>query len=371
MRVDLGLVVTPSVQKRLRQAALAIAWLGFLLFSAPAVLGGEKIKIDQATNDINLPQDIEKERLSPDALGSKISPGESRQGPILPMPNQPVYLKNPKLDELLDRKKNWIMNSPGNLDRDKSLNEIFGVKDYDFSKSHQKSKSSMERIFDAEADTDKKVSKSSNRSPDDEDTREGLNKRSEGDPRGRSKTPEDNLKSETPGIIPALNPAPLFNWDASPDGLNQAGDLFGRKSILPPGLGDPIFGARTATVQPIRDNNNTPGQRDFERGWDLRKMPLRGLNDPINGQFDNRFGISPLGGRKAVPVLTEPIAGGPAASPSGFGNGASIPLPRSDLMGPSRSLPTPASFAPVSGSPVSTPVITPKPAVLEIPRPKF
>lgn len=352
----------------LRELTLAIACAGLVLIAPRSSFAGEKIKIGGTSDKVNLPQDVGKEVFTPDALGPRIGSGESRQGPVLPMPNQPTLFRNPRLDEWIDQKKNWMLNSPSSLDRDKEIKEVFGVRDYDPSGLPKRAKGSMERYF--EADKDSKSGPSESRSKDSDDSRENPLNTGEFDRSGRHKKGGEELqRPEIQGIIPALNPAVLFNWDTSADTLNQVGDSLGRRSILPPGLGDPLFGPKTAVApQPSRDNN--PGQREFERSWDMRKMPLRGVNDSFLDQSDaKRYSINPAAAKKAAPILAEPSSSS-AAQPYAFGSVAPSSS-RPDLLPTTRSLPTPAGFGAPVVAPPSSPLVAPKPAVLEIPRPRF
>ena len=344
---------------------------GLALLVPGNALGGEKFRITPSTNQMSLPQDLGKELQGPasDFLHSRISEGESSQGPILPMPNQPSMIRNPMLEEWQDRKKNWMFDTPNTLDRNKELHAIFGVRDPEASSLEKKPKTVMERYWDAG-----KEKKDPQNRTDSQVGRDPLNRRPEADAitgrydpaTGKYLSGDQAQQKDSLGIIPALNPVFLFNSDIGPEGLNSPVDAIGGRSILPPNVRDPNFGPKPATA--ARDAN--PAQRDFERTWDLRKTPLSQLNDPINSQVDaTRFAINPINARKAGAL---PEEGSASKATEVISYGRSVPVTtRPELMSPGRVLPTGPSFVPPAATPAPAPMLQAKPAILEIPRPKF
>jgi len=285
---------------------------------------------------------------------------------MLPQPGAPAIVRNPKFDEFMDRKRNWIYDSPNNLDRDKALQEIFGVRKYEFNGFQKENKSAVDRYFD---------STKNKKGPNGTDTKDpwaqnGRSTKNELDPAGRLSAKEDSPAAESSGIIPELNPAPLFNWDNGPDAISRAGNGLSRSSILPRGLGEPGFGQKNL-IQPAAQT--APAPREFERTWDVRKSPLMGSRfaDPINDQQDaTRVLMNPTSVKKAS-VPPPESSQGRLGEPSAFGS--SFPAStRPDFLGPGRDKPLGApGFGTPAAAPASTPMLQPKPVVLEIPRPHF
>jgi len=284
---------------------------------------------------------------------------------MLPQPNVPSVVRNPKLDEFLDRKKNWIYDSPNSVDRDKALNEIFGVRKYELNGFQKENKSAVDRYFESgkKKPTNGKDSK-------DPWTQNGRSSRNELDSSGRMGARDESQAAESAGIIPELNPAPLFNWDMGPDALSRVGSGLNKSSILPRGLGEPGFGQKIID-QPVIQPNSTP--REFERGWDVRKSPLMGgaLNDPINSSVDaTRSFMNPVSVKKAS-VPPPESSQGRMGEASAFGGGLPAST-RPDFLGSGRDKAFGAPvFSPPLATPVSSPLVQPKPAMLEIPRPRF
>src|SRR5262249_21751626 len=150
-------------------------------------------------------------------------------------------LRSPKLDELIDKQKNWIFDTPTSFDREKAVEEIFGVHKYELDNLDKKPKNAMERYFEAGKGN---TGSSKSHSPDDRiNNRDGFAQSSDGDSNARPWLREDAHSPDPGGIIPELNPAPLFNNSVLPaETIPQLGNPFGQNSALPKGLGDPVFG---------------------------------------------------------------------------------------------------------------------------------
>jgi hypothetical protein len=334
------------------------------LYAASSANAGEKFRIT-GTNAVELPSDSSKEAPR-DFLPSKISPGEGTEAPNLPVPSQPGLVRTPALDDWLDRKKNWMFDTPNSLDRDQAMHEIFGVRDYEFTGMEKKPKSRIQQFL--ESDNDKKNGTNSKRSPDDGSmARDPLAKQHEIDSSGRYNERPETQKSESVGIIPALNPAYLFNWRVGPDSLSQTPVEVGWTSVLPPALGDQGFAQKVPNTP---NKESTQGSRIGGQPWDLQKMPLGRLNDPINDQLDGtRYPLNPIGARKTTVPLGEPARAG-SGDTLAVGNIAPVSS-HPDLFPANRSLPTAPSFVPSAASPAQAPLVQARPAVLDIPRPRF
>jgi hypothetical protein len=266
----------------------------------------------------------------------------------------------PKALEYLDKKRNWIFDSPNTLDRDKAIEEVFGVREYELDSISKKPKGAVQSYLEGDREE----------VPNDRSGRD--NRDTMGRERGEF-DPTDSFSSgpgsdEPRGIIPELNPAHLFNWNTAPDPAMRFGGNLGRDSILPQRASDPVFGPRPANP-PAGEFGQA--QRDVERLWDTRRAPFSRLTDPINGQPDGTRGImNPITARRPsvpLPQASQGSAGGPLS----FGNPSSV-ASRAEMFGPARGPAAAApGFAPMAVPAASSPAPQPKPAVLAIPRPRF
>jgi hypothetical protein len=196
---------------------------------------------------------------------------------------------------------------------------------------------------------------------------ETLDNRNEFDSTARWGNNDQAELDETPGIIPELNPAQLFNWNMAPDAAGQLGGLLRDGPTLPRAVGE-------SPIQPFSGQSGggaSPGLREYERAWDFRKSPLGArFGDPIHDQPDaTRAIMNPIAARKASvppPESSQPRPGDP------FGSVNAAPVStRPDFMTAGRERMSTPAFSPPPAAPVRTPIVQAKPGVLEIPRPKF
>jgi hypothetical protein len=111
--------------------------------------------------------------------------------------------------------------------------------------------------------------------------------------------------------------------------------------------------------------------QNLDKFWEAQKTPFGRIVDPINDPFDaTRSAMNPfLATKPSAPPASRPAASGSDS----FAFGSSLPsASRSDFVGPasSRFSATP-SYSPPPAAPASAPAFQPKPAVLEIPRPRL
>jgi hypothetical protein len=276
-------------------------------------------------------------------------------------------VRNPKLDEFIDRKKNWIYESPNAVDRDQAIQEIYGVRKYELESWDKKPKTQYEKYFDSKDGKRAGPGKTGARTSS---SSESQSNQTEMDRHGQFGDQEESPAAEGAGIIQALNPAPLFNWDTGQDATARFGSPMNRTAITPRGFGDAPFGQKPFGQSTI--SGSSTGSREMERTWDYRKSPaLGGMGDPINDSPDlTRAIMNPISARKAsVPA--------PEASQSRAGNSFGFPSSapasmRPDSFGFGRDKPMGApSFTPTPAAPASSPALSTKPAMLEIPRPRF
>lgn len=355
-------MLNPAASKAGRLLAAAVcAGVCLHLLCHPAV-AGEKIQITKTPGSVDLPQNGAKESPDSGLFQPKISPSDMQQGPILPMPSQPSYLRNPMVEEWYDRKKNWMLNSPSSIDRDKTLREIFGVREYDTSAFSKKPKGDLDRLFD-DSSRNSRDDRDSTRSAE-TDANGQLGQSRSDDATSRYRTGDDLSKGNIPSIIPALNPAPLFKWDSSSEIPGQE-DSLNRNSILPATLSDPLFGQKPLSTLPAQGVN--PSLRTFDPMFDPRKGML---TDPINSQVDGtRFAINPTAARRSAASLSDSSSSSTVEPMVGFASPALSSRP--DIFNSSRGVPGAAGFSPNPLPPAGSQVVVPKPAILEIPRPRF
>ena len=365
VRVDSDAAVGETRSGRFQQVACLRACAAMVIGCALTSLAGEKIRITDSTNQVDLPKEAEKSFIPPGSVpfSSRITtPSEASQGPIVPQPGQPNLMRNPRFDELMDRKKNWIFDSPNSPDRDKAIEEILGVRNYDMDGLPKKPKTLMERQFEGRTGQDNKTNPRTKRQGKDNTAGDGLNGQGEFDRTGRFRPSEGDLQDR--GIIPELNPAYLFNPSMAPDPFMQLEGTFGRNSILPPALGDPNFG-RKLPGQPVPQPDQSP--RDMDKFWDFGKSPVGRLSNPINDPVDaTRSMMDPIAARKPSVPAPESVQ---TTFPGSFSPPSST---RPDFFNPTQNkFPGASGYTIPVAAPASTPVFQPKPAVLEIPRPRF
>lgn len=339
-------------------------FLSFALLSLANALAGEKIKLTESPEKIEIP----KEPTPLPGIGSlpKIGSGEVGANTVFPVPGPPMVLRSPKLEEALDRKKNWIFGTPDSFDRNRTIEETYGVRKYELDEMGKKSKSQQDRYFESKSDS----SRSDRAQPGrpDRDRQDGLDGRNSLEPKNGLNNPDD--PDEKRGIIPELNPAHLFNWSLPSDPFSQVGTVFKGGSVIPRGFTDPGMGAPSPVGAAARD----PAQprSNFERAWDLRNQPFGRFTDPINDPADaTRSVLNPISARKPSAPAPE-TAVGKSSDPFNFGYSTAPVSTRPDVLGGTRDYRSATGpFTPPAAAPVSAPRIQPKPAVLEIPRPRF
>jgi hypothetical protein len=342
--------------KRLLQMMLVV-FSGML--SLTALGAGQQIRITGGTNHLELPPSRQIHEFSrpSDFLGPRLQTGEPGYAPVLPPPGASSPILNRQVREYLDQKNNWIFQSPKTDDRDETLKRIFGVKEAEFSHTEKKPKSAVERYFESERNQKPAPgSDLTNKSQltSESDSLNGLG--SEG---------AFSFRDRPAGIIPELNPALLFNQNLAPDSLSRGVNE-------PRAFGLPQFGETISQpVTQVEDRERAQGQKDFERLLNPRQPTVGRWSDPINQQPDaTRSILNPITARRPSalpsPSATQARAEDPLAMPS-----HAALTPRQDFLSPTRSLPIGgSSIAPALTAP-QAPLVQPKPAVLEIPRPKF
>jgi hypothetical protein len=266
------------------------------------------------------------------------------------------------MEEILDQRKNWMYTSPRDQDRDKVIKEILGVRDYELD-GLGKRKTAVERQFEGDKGRiNKPDGARGNRPGLDGVATESAITRTGFDPTGRYGSTEE----EDRAVIPELNPAYLFNSAIGDDPASSLNNSIWRSSILPPSISDPRFGPKTTT--PSLPQVQQP-QRDFQTLWDSQRTPFGRIEDPINDPIDaTRSIMNPFAVKKPAPSVPTGVQGS-ASDPFAFPT--SLPsASRSDFLSPSTFRgPASPGYTPPAAAPA--PVLQPKPAVLEIPRPRF
>jgi hypothetical protein len=342
---------------RLLSQALIAVFLWALLMQVQAATG-QRIEVIGQTNSLELPpsrRSIEELSRSTDFLGPRLQ-AEPGYAPVLPPPGVSSPVINKNLRDYLDQKKNWMLQPPRTNERDE-MKRILGVKDY---QAPDVTRNSGRDRF-AESDRSQKR-------PGAQENSDRNNRTSETDPLSRMGADSGSWFREGPaGIIPELNPALLFETRIGPEGM------FDSREKEPRAFGLPQFGGTVGQpVSQSSDREKNQGQKEFERMLNQRQPVVSRWNDPINQQSDaTRSILNPITARRpSVPAPEQ----APTRSEDAFAASTAMPsvTPRHDFLAPTRSMPLGgSSLAPVIAAPQTAPLVQPKPAVLEIPRPKF
>jgi hypothetical protein len=338
---------------------LACSWtLQFTTNAAP----NEPIQVTGSTNYLQLPPSRAIEELSrpSDFLGTKLQSGEPSYAPILPPPGASSPVLNRNVREYLDKKNNWMFQSPNDNDQDGALKRIFGVREHEFTGSERKTKTVMERYV--ESDRPEKptarpeISDTFNRALDSDSI---IQSSSESSFFGRERSSS---------IIPELNPGVFFQSSMSPESI-----LPGRANEIRP-FSLPQFGEviPKATPGAAAGRDKTQMQKDFERLLNPRQPGFGRWSDPINQQPDStRSIINPITAQRPGMLSSESLTTPRSDNLPSIAPGANLAV-RNDFLLPTRSLPLgSSSMAPAISAPLQAPISQPKPPVLEIPRPKF
>jgi hypothetical protein len=340
-----------------------------MLWAVHPIPAGEPLRITGSTNQVGPTVPPGEPILPSDGfLNRQLSPGESSQGPVLPAPGQSILVPTPKLEELVDRRKNWMFDSPNSLDRDRALEDTFGIRKYEFSGTEKKPKGAVERYFEASKENSRRT-----RSGNEADSLRGRDPldRDSGDSRLMGSDPDRPGETQESGIIEALNPAPLFNWETRPGTLSQFGRTLPGNSAFGSGLAPAPFGQ---AVPGEKRESNPAGNAlgTTGRSWDLRRSPLTGVSDPINDPIDpTRSAINPISARKPVASGSELGDRGPERSSLPFGRTMPVSTTPGFLSSSSGGLPGSFNSKPAPAGPAAAPSQRPKPMILEIPRPMF
>jgi hypothetical protein len=347
--------------------ANSVAWLrpalaGALVVASGSAWAGEKIRFSEEGEKAARPV----LRPKPD-FGSTFdlkhsAPGGADAGLPPPLPSNRI--RDQKLEEFLDQKKNWIFVTP--TDSDAALKEMFNVREYklDDLGADSKSKSTIDRFFEREAEARSELSSKLNargkgaedndlsKEAAETDTIVGL-PLEQGLRSSIAPTPEldPNAWGRGPGLGNPLSVAP---GDFSPKNFNAADVLGLPRRILGSGSGQ-FF------------DQEKREQRLDEFQKSLGVTPARPA-DPINLQNDvTRQPLNPIVGIGAPPAGTALDTG--LKPPAGGLSGTMFRPPISDLI--TARPPLGSSLAPTMPAPASPTFFQPRPAILEIPRRKF
>jgi hypothetical protein len=347
--------------------ALSLGWVLLIGTGRVPLHAGEPIQISGFTNKVSLPRkDSTDSVLNPSSdifkSGRSDNPGSDLPD-TTPTPNR---TKNRRAQELLDRQKNWMFQTPETMKAEPTPEEMFGLEENPWSTRSKPSSRMLENFWkDKER---KSPQKNPYSSPD----------RSESDTDDKDKAVLENSTSGILGTdardqsreLSTLNWNSLFNEKGRSNGQNRdskelIGGLFNQKnpsasSSLVSGLETPEF----KTPQKERDDDffkilNPSASKTF--------LPAR--YDPINSAFDStRRDINPVVGRTVEDFsAANPLGALSGLQANGFVPPGLQPPAFDDLNARLRGQP---SFKPAFEQ--SEPrFLTPRPAVLEFPKRKF
>jgi hypothetical protein len=345
--------------------------LAAVLVSSFAI-AGEKIRTSDAPTTSTTPspsRNFREDASSPFDFSRSSGPGGGDFSAPLPAANPKV--RDAKIEQLLDQKKNWIFNAPSQFDRDASAREILSVRESDFDSAtgQKKTKSAIERYF--ERDSASQL------------TGQGLNKNSGGafggsadsgglDGKERdSRLPfqrenRSSLKSDTGFVSHSMvQPGGVYGDSLTKDtgslgdGLIPA-DL-GSRDVF--GLPSPKYGSGSSELSPQEKR-----MQEFQK--------ILGVGVPAAGLAGATLNLQQSGANQAINPIT---SSGGLSSDLGPGLAGSTlessrpgyrPGAASDIFGTRYSSGSSLSPSPIIPS-ASAPSLIQRPAVLEIPRRRF
>jgi hypothetical protein len=358
------------ISRFMRFAMPPVSVLGvvFCLLVLDRASAGEKIKISEGNkNSIEIPGKISQDELFTkpfEGFRSKIESGGSLD-PVLP--SLPPTLGTSPRKEKTD-KESWIFNTPKDLDEEAILKEIFKIRDYDPEVLGKKPKSGFERLLLS--------GDSENKSPSSSVTLFSNDRYNRKDPNpmnryrsSRSFSEEENIT--TSPIIPELSLEYLLRVTQSVDRQSQVASDFGRILQNVSSLGQTFN--RLATTKPVRTREQELQSKEFQKLLGNRSLLRSQAIDPLNSQSDiSRQEINPVIGKRLGENADGPSPIGTATPAGRFGEAprgtsfSALDSINAKTLGPS------SSFSSGEGSsPASSPVMQPKPSVLEIPRRHF
>ncbi len=335
-----------------------------LLLAAGVALAADKIRFSEQPENTTSPNQQPKGDLSHPFERKQGSPGGIDVGPLPPPPNA-NNVRDPKLEEWIDQKKNWMFVTPA--DSDRAVEEMFNVREYKFDElgGGKKPKSQIDRYFEHAAEARRKMSSK-------------LDNRTKGSDEGEDEAVEGGSIVGLPLESGAFSPIQPTS-DLDPSAWGRRGPELGNPASASPGDPSPrnfnsieVLGLRRrgfggGSSQFFGQEQREQRLEEFQKTLGIVN-PVRPalLRDPINLQIDGtRQPINPILGTGSPGIGTGLDTGLRGVGSAGLGG----PSPISDII----------SSRPVSGSSLSpavripsAPVVfQPRPAVLEIPRRKF
>lgn len=343
-------------------SALLIVLNGVSDFRSNAVFGGEKIQISEPSTNKIAPLPNPRQGLKPIEIGGGRPASEEVHAPISAPPSAQPGL-NSKMSEFIDKQRNWIFVKPGSESEESTLKRIYGVRDVDFGTGDKTSRSVVQTYFEGSAsDAGRTSSPKHNRDGLGADQLDGsyLDSGAQSYPSLSTSVGFTGL----PSIIVSGDPGSRIGGIGS---INPNGNLNSNPFASAPfgsGIQTPnLAGSRSSAGFGL-------GASPLDRVLDSRMSPVNRGGDPMNLRSDKtREELNPIIPR--ITSLTEPPG---ALNPAQFGG--SIPSTRLDALtglseaGGARALGR-SSLSPGFTPPTSRNLVTPKPAVLEIPRRKF
>jgi hypothetical protein len=323
---------------------------------------GEKVKAPGVAN--NKDRELEKagqskEIKGTDGVGFEMVPNMS--------PSSPGSLTAKRMQELIDKKKNWIFRTTEDLNNNSAVKEMIGMDDDLVMSFSDKPKNSVERFLRGGQDKD------------------NANAQKTPVKRGNDESLTDSTSSEdTQTKASSFGSSSASGPDTVSAGFDRLFDQ-GRVNLnasqrLDAPFRNPLQDA--SSLQPLSSSSTLAGRFDpaheqKKRAEEFRQLlsgpqgsaPLAGPADPINSLFSDTTRQS------LQPVLPRSSSLLPAGSPGGLDNLSGVATPsRSALPGMNdlnlRTL-GPSSLAPAFLPAPEPRLVQPRPAVLEIPKRSF
>lgn len=342
------------------------------LWSCGTVGAGEKIQgLEGSPSASTTTPGTEKERVF--SMPFEIRPGNPGGGDVHPVPIAPppsTRSMDPRIGELWDKKKNWMMQDPSRLDRESEMRRAFGIRD-----------SKMNGIGwrdSAASESDSGREPGNSNRPDSPTPTGKPNELSRG---GRGADGTDKFQEARSSLTAesnsrsALGPVSVAgvvsgSLDASEKRISPLGDeslprsagLFGNMGLPEP------FGSRPGSI-----TTGVPGALSpREQGMEEFKQ-LLSPTSPAGGSLGSRNvgSRNPLDSISGLETRGSSLGLGSGLNGSPVGTGPNLP-PISSIAGAFSTIPSAgSSLGAAVVPPASGPIMRPRPAVLELPRRSF
>jgi hypothetical protein len=261
-----------------------------VLFACLSIQAGEKIQFEgSAKSELPKGQAREATGTPQDFIGASKNEADSEFQASKQRPQMPIAAQRKKLEELIDRKKNWMFAKEAKDDSGPTINELFGIRETSLDGSDDKPKKVIDSFFE-----EKKKTVGGKREGANDNKSEGFGRKSD----KREDDSEDSAKDQPTGIA-ELNLNRLIHPNDNV-GLSQVGNEIAKPHF------EPLGGNGTAnqTKQNDRLKAEEARSENFQKLLQPRSpRTAGGALDPINTQSDQtRRELNPVTGQRSPDV---------------------------------------------------------------------